>query len=1840
MKIKLLLVMFTLFGSNSLLAKNEIIFKDYIERQEIRIAFDKPVQRVSPTQLPIYITPEHSCNWVWSDRKNLECELYNASTLPPAASYSINVKDGLYYTDGTKIPGFSVKVSTSRPEIEHFSVHKWQSPDLPVILAYFNISVVPESLKKSTFLKSDKGDLIELTVKPAEKDNFSRETEDYKKNTGWLLTPNKPLKLNHQYQIFQTSGISTPHGYLKSESITFKKNIEPYKTFKYLGSTCRDHWEDPLKENEACKANSVVSLKFNVALDSESVESCMASIPELELANNYINSSIEVLIYKPNTDIRLACFKDVKDIFGRKLKKSDIVLRANDFDPNAENPYREEVLSINDEISLFAHTLNVDRLEVAIDYQDYVSVNHKKHLDTVPGRNKLVKTKVDLPGLSDAKQLSGSIYYDDDQTYFSNFSIQRTRYNIHFIKSKHEALFFITDLLSGEPLANTQFSLSTIYSQQQYHLIDLETNNSGIAKVDSVSIINKLNKYDFDKILFSFDDKWDSKAFLTQYHSANAAVTGSLSYESSYINEGEYWLWGITDKPIYRPGEIVNYTVYLRELRDNELIIPQLSGETVLSVSGSDYDCYSIRNCEGFYQKKDPKFDEFGTYSGQIHLPEKINDGDYSIILEGKGYFDSQAYFKVANFKTNDIKVTTKIEQESLYGSEQLDVSTKAEYFSGGPYSAGQTEVMIKVEPYSISQSHIQYGDYVFDENSCGYCDDVTEFFFGGRLDSDGLASKKLSVPKNTFNYGKITVQSSVSGGGMDDAVSRIVTIPYSSKPYFVGIKSIGWSIPSNKPYAIESVVVTPEGDEVEDIPVDYAIRKSKPFWGRSADDKESPEEDIECSQKDLNSCTFTPDLEGYYDILATIHYDDGSHQTSYAQKYFYKDSSDNNSLQDMTIHSDRDIYQVGDTATISFTNPFKEATALLIVHRNKMIEYHVMEVGNGLSSHDLKVIEEMAPGVDITINLFPKELGSLPKNSKLIDFAPSITRRVTVEPPVRPDSFKVELDDSIKQPGEVVELAIENLTGGDMKYTVAVVDESIVNQMVDAQYYDIYQSEMSPDKIRWDSPNTYTLSKKLYSSSLYKDSDLKSMELDIFSDSEMIVVTGSRLKRTDVGLGAAPVTVMTRSKDLSFEASLSGQRSLINVGGLKVDTSQLRTLFKESAYWNSDVTVESRAKKVLDIQLPDNLASWKVLVIGTRLDGDISARTASVKTQKTLETRLSIPKQLSVGDSFMGRATVISRSEGTLPEVSIAAQAKANNKIFMETDIEVFSSVISHEENKIEFDITTPETDKVVVTVLSSSKDSADGLIKSIPVSNTLIPRSNTYYAVMPAQSSILLDKITDSTHDHADMTVALSSSISSQLSGTYDYMQNYPHNCWEQRVSRALVAAYQLKSGDYLPRDKSKLLANIDLAVNHIEDFQAPNGGMSFFEPKNIAVSDFLSAHTLFAAEKLQLLGYEMSPTALKRLEAFVLHQLKDEKLSDEQRIVFLHSLSGKSNFQHSISTVYKNRKNLSHSSKGLLLGMLSKYDEFTSEAEALANEIIAKSRETNKKLILVEQDQLPWRYFNYDAKTYCNIINGMTSANVPQQTVNKLVNAALEYRRKGKGDFGNTVTNAYCTVALSEYISKFETVNDASLFNFQIEDTHFTIENNGVSKPISINIDNNSQLKLVNNPSGNTYVKASINYLIDGMVAKSESKGLSISREYSVYKNGEWERVAGESLQRSDWVKITLNIQNPVNRRFVAVTDFIPGGFFAVEGGLANSAPRALFDSLESNYYFGESQVGNRTVKFYAEFLPAGGYVIEYVAQVTHQGKFSALPAIAEEMYDDDVFGSSKANIIIVE
>jgi len=135
--------------------------------------------------------------------------------------------------------------------------------------------------------------------------------------------------------------------------------------------------------------------------------------------------------------------------------------------------------------------------------------------------------------------------------------------------------------------------------------------------------------------------------------------------------------------------------------------------------------------------------------------------------------------------------------------------------------------------------------------------------------------------------------------------------------------------------------------------------------------------------------------------------------------------------------------------------------------------------------------------------------------------------------------------------------------------------------------------------------------------------------------------------------------------------------------------------------------------------------------------------------------------------------------------------------------------------------------------------------------------------------------------------------------------------------------------------------------------------------------------------------------------------------------------------------------------------------------------------------------------------------------------------------------------------------------------------------------------------------------------------------------------------------ESFEAGDLVRVTLSFDLPKERRYVAVTDPVPGGFEPVESWFATTAADVSrqaeqedgtsdldWESIWKRGSFDHVERHDNKVMLFATRLADGHHEFSYVVRATTSGVFQAAPARAEEMYEPEVFGRTATSSVEVK
>ncbi|MGD8293775.1 MAG: hypothetical protein PVF37_18830, partial [Desulfobacterales bacterium] len=570
------------------------------------------------------------------------------------------------------------------------------------------------------------------------------------------------------------------------------------------------------------------------------------------------------------------------------------------------------------------------------------------------------------------------------------------------------------------------------------------------------------------------------------------------------------------------------------------------------------------------------------------------------------------------------------------------------------------------------------------------------------------------------------------------------------------------------------------------------------------------------------------------------------------------------------------------------------------------------------------------------------------------------------------------------------------------------------------------------------------------------------------------------------------------------------------------------------------------------------------------------------------------------------------------------------------------------------------------------------DGLVHTITVQKGY--RLETAAASGSTKAPAITERIffpPDIRTDVGRVSLMLSPTVIGNLEGAFQYLRDYAYECWEQILTRGVMASHynNLKSylvDDFTWKDSERLPQSM---LERAASYQAPNGGMTYYIPQDRYVSPYLSAYTALAFNWLRHSGYAIPVTVEEMLHEYLLTMLRRNVMPDfytkgmasTVRAVALAALveHGKVN----LSDLHRYRPHVPRMSLfGKAHFLLAAIGVAGSEAlrVEVGNLLLAHAHQSGGKFVFSEViDDSYFRILASAPRANAAILSALTAygrtdggkklvGDIPFKLVRSITQS-----RKNRDHWENTQENMFCMNALIDYQRVYEREKPDMTLEALFDATSMgqvkfsDLRDAPVEFQRSIETGDpgrSATIRLQKAGQGRLYYRTRLSYAPKAPRKDSLNAGIEIHREYSLERNGKWELLQSPmQLKRGDLVRVDLFLSLPAAKNFVVVDDPVPGGLEPVNRDLATAsevdADKGNFKAAGGSWWFrygdwssyGVSrwsfyhrELRHDAARFYSEYLPAGNYHLSYTAQAISPGSFVVLPVHAEAMYDPDVFG----------
>jgi alpha-2-macroglobulin len=1882
-------------------------------------------------EIPISISPETDCRWRWLNTSALACQLDEAAALKPATRYDMVIAPGIESEDGATLSK-TVKHSfvTERPTVRHAWFRTWRSPGMPVMRLTFNQPVSRRSVEKHIYMGVDDPNGQRLGLK-AEPDPNDRQTpfilplpgdkkyplpgadspvdnsgvEDEKLTANieiavrriWLVSPVGELAPDTKVALKVEPGLVSVSGPEPGAENRVLTTIHSFPEFSFQGVECTDNRDEKitlrtigsgLDPGTRCNPLHSAALIFTAPVIDEAVKEYVTITPDLagnrkdydpwanrrgysrlnsphKRGRKYRVQLPEVLkayqVYSIQSDP-----DKFQDEFGRTLRLPiDLKFATDHRPPNYTLTHPRAVLEKNVDTELPIVVTNLEKITVAYDRLTAkgMQAGQNSELQIPPAEDIAFRTPLKVRDMLAGQSgiIRGEIgsrppvsKHPGERWFFA----QVTPFQVHVKVGHYNTLVWVTEFKTGQPVADATVKIFRgTYKGlggQADILSRAVTDRAGVAMLAGTRKIDPnlefIHTYKMtEPRLFAKIEKTDDLALVPLDFQFQVDTYRASRYSVSPFMRPRYGhihTWGTTAQGVYKAGDTIQYKLYVRD-QDNEVFVPApRHGYTLDVIDPTGKIVHSVD--EIFLSN-------FGSHNGEFTVSRTGAVGWYRFQL--KADFSEEIWqplqVLISDFTPAPFKVSTDLNGQIFQPGESVEAATRARLHSGGPYTDAGTRVTTTLEARPFRSQDPSTRGFQFNTYVAGTPGKQIVHQIEDVLDNRGNLTTGFTLVESKILYGRLVVEGAVR----DDRGKHITgraTADYAGRDRFVGLRSTDWVVDEDKPASVDLLVVDGSGNPCEGVSIQVIVerRETKAARVKGAGNAyltHYTHQWVEVAQCQLKSalvpvqCDLTPQDPGSHRITATIHdtrnrpHNSEIHQWVVGKGRVVWPERPDNSLE---IVAEKAQYGVGETARYLVKNPFPGARALITIERYGVLQSWLETLTSDTAIIEFEIKEEFLPGIFLSVVVVSPRV-ELALSDNQVDLGKPAFRMGYVKVPVTDSqkalAVKVEPRRDIYKPREKVSVEIKATSGqpadGEpIELAVAVLDEAVFDLLLNGRdYFDPYKGFYTVD------------------------------ELDLLNYSLLTRLVGrQKFEKKGVNTGGG--------------------------GGLDIS---LRSVFKFVAYWNPSIITDTQGRATIEFEAPDNLTGWRVLAMAVTPGDRMGLGEGHFKVNRPTEIRPVMPNQVTEGDRFEAGFNIMNRTPQkrqltlTLAAEGVieTAAGKKNRQATRVLDLEPF------QRTTVWLPLKTTRGGTIKLTAQGGDALDRDGIVHTIGVQKRFrLETAATYGStVAPTVSERMLFP-RDIRTDVGQVSLILSPSVSGNLEGAFRYLRDYRYTCWEQVLSRGVMASHYNNLKPYLAEDfswqDSKKLPQ--LTLTKAAEYQAPNGGMTYFIPRDRNASPYLSAYTALAFNWLRKSGFEIPTAVEEKLHDYLLRMLRRNVMPDfytkgmsaTVRAVALAAL-----VDHEKINLSDLQRYQSHVMQMSLFGkahfLLAALGVARSDAirVEVANLILSHANQSGGKFVFSEViDGGYTRILASPLRTNGAILSALTAYGRTDQ--GRQMAGAIPFKlvryitqsRKNRDHWENTQENLFCMNALIDFSRVYESeapeltlrvLMDGELMG-RAEFTDLRDDPVALQRPLVAGDPGRSAtIQLHREGQGRLYYNARLSYAPLTPKTESINAGIEIHHEYSLERNNQREILKSPMhLNRGDLVRVDLFVSLPAAGNFVVVDDPIPGGLEPVNRDLATAsrvdADKSVFTPAENSWWFRHSdwssygvsrwsfyhqELRHNSARFYSEYLPAGNYHLSYMAQAIAPGDFVVRPAYAEEMYDPDVFGKGVAGALVV-
>jgi len=524
---------------------------------------------------------------------------------------------------------------------------------------------------------------------------------------------------------------------------------------------------------------------------------------------------------------------------------------------------------------------------------------------------------------------------------------------------------------------------------------------------------------------------------------------------SWYLPDGQpYLVYLYTERPIYRPGQAINFKAIIR--RDDDVRYNLPDDGTPVRVRVLDARGNTIENMELLTNR-------FGTINSTFTISEGAMLGHYQIETEVDGVITSKT-FQVEDYRKPDyqIKLTSlQPEKENKFvRGEEMKVKVNAAYYFGEPLANAKLDVKFF---YNWQLETKITGSLQTDENGdatlsfpAPYNPDYDNYYYYW---SDESKSQKVRM--------EVT-----ANDGSNQTVTGVYNFSVYAASEQIRLETDGYFAQPGQAFSVTAAVM-----DLFDQPISGRnLTLATSSWNQKSYKFNSPEQELQLLTDASGIVRQDLKLNSGYHELTLKGRDPQGHKIEASRwVYVFKSKQDwfeRSQNEFLTVSAEKDSYKPYETARFAIESTFS-GPALLTFERGSVINTEMVELTSPLTIVETEIIPEHAPNVYVTVNAWQagsQDVGRYPWSYYSDTYADSYLRlaktQIQVDSSAKALDITIVTDKQTYAPGEKLNATIQvsDSTGKPVaaELSLAVVDEAIYG-LADDFSKDIFDAFYGP---------------------------------------------------------------------------------------------------------------------------------------------------------------------------------------------------------------------------------------------------------------------------------------------------------------------------------------------------------------------------------------------------------------------------------------------------------------------------------------------------------------------------------------------------------------------------------------------------------------------------------------------------------------------------------------------------------------------------------------------------------------------------------------------------------